>query len=264
MRKRSHIALATLLLAMVGGIAWLSLRTDAEDPVYQGKRLSVWMGSNRYSMAQMLSPQAEQAIRQLGTNAIPLLLRKLRTKASPFKDKLYALTQKQHVIKVSYTPAWFQHRHGAMGFRVLAADGKSAVPALIELYSQDNADIDALGCLSDSLAYIGPDAKAAVPALIHRLGHTDDYVRFNAAFALGEIHSEPQVVVPALISGLSDQSHDVRGYAATALAMFGPEAKAALPALTQLLADSEASVRKSAKEAIDRIDPEAAAKAGVK
>ncbi|MDB6067720.1 MAG: repeat protein [Pedosphaera sp.] len=265
MRKRLPIVLGVLLLAVLGTIAWLSLRPDAEDPVYQGKRLSVWLGNyDPHPPYRSLSPEGEEAVRQLGTNAIPMLLRKLRAKASPFKDKLFALAQKQHVIKVSFTPAWFQHWQGALGFRVLAAEGKSAVPALIELYSQGNADPDALGCLSGSLNGIGPDARAAVPALIHRLGHTNERVRGPAAVALGQIHSEPQVVVPALISCLSDQNNAVRYGAASALSEFGPEAKAALPALTQLLADSDAGVRWMTKDAIKRIDPEAAAKAGVR
>jgi HEAT repeat protein len=207
------------------------------------------------------STQAAQAIRQLGTNAIPLLLRKLRAKASPFKDKLYALAQKQHVIKVYHTPATYQHWQGAAGLCVLKADGKSAVPALIELYSQADAGFSALFSLSDSFASIGPEAKAAVPALVHRLGHTNVLVRYYAAIALGQIHSEPQLVVPALISCLSDQDNTVRFGAATALSKFGPDAKAALPALTQLLADSKAGMWESAKDAIDHIDPEAAAKA---
>jgi hypothetical protein len=262
MRKRLPIVLGVLLLAVVGTIAWLSMRPDAEDPVCQGKRLSVWLGSyDPHTRYLSLSPEADEAVRQLGTNAIPLLLRRLRAKDSPFKEKLYALAQKQHVIKVSYTSATRQHLQGAAGFEVLAASGKSAVPALIELYSQDNSDCYALYYLSDSLASVGPDAKAAVPALIHRLGHTNENVRFGAASALGQIHSEPQVVVPALISCLSDQSPTGRMNAAIALWQFGPDAKAALPALTQLLADSDADVRKSAKDAIEHIDPEAAAKA---
>jgi HEAT repeats len=261
MRKRVPIVLGVLLVFVLGTIAWLSLRPDAEDPVYQGKRLSVWMGSDPDDAARELTPGAKQAIRQLGTNAIPLLLRKLRAKDSPFKVKLFALAQKQHVIKVSYTPAKLQPWQGAEGFQVLGADGKSAVPALIELYSQDNSDFEALYCLSASLASIAPDAKAAVPVLIHRLGHTNFLVRFGAACALGQIHSEPQVVVPALISRLSDQSHDVRREAAAALSKFGLEAKTALPALTRLLADSDAGVSGMAKIAIDVIDPEAAAKA---
>jgi hypothetical protein len=41
MRKRVHIVLAVLLVALAGVIAWLGLRQ--REPVYQGKRLSVWL-----------------------------------------------------------------------------------------------------------------------------------------------------------------------------------------------------------------------------
>ena len=41
MRNRVRIALAVLLVALVGGIIWQALRE--REPVYQGKRLSVWL-----------------------------------------------------------------------------------------------------------------------------------------------------------------------------------------------------------------------------
>ena len=43
MRERVHIALAVSTIAIVAGIAWLVLRV--EEPVYQGKPLSVWLES---------------------------------------------------------------------------------------------------------------------------------------------------------------------------------------------------------------------------
>jgi hypothetical protein len=42
-RNRSRIALALLLLAVIGGFMWLALRPSEPDPVYKGKRLSDWL-----------------------------------------------------------------------------------------------------------------------------------------------------------------------------------------------------------------------------
>jgi C-terminal processing protease CtpA/Prc len=51
MRKRVYIALAVLLVMLVGVIGWQVLRE--RQPVYQGKRLSVWLKSfDRGSHAQ--------------------------------------------------------------------------------------------------------------------------------------------------------------------------------------------------------------------
>ncbi|MGO8928675.1 MAG: hypothetical protein ACLQU3_17540, partial [Limisphaerales bacterium] len=43
MQKRVHIALAVLLVMLVGVIAWQVLRLREREPVYQGKPLSVWL-----------------------------------------------------------------------------------------------------------------------------------------------------------------------------------------------------------------------------
>jgi C-terminal processing protease CtpA/Prc len=43
MRKRVYIALAVLLVILAGVVAWQGLREH--KPVYQGKRLSVWLKS---------------------------------------------------------------------------------------------------------------------------------------------------------------------------------------------------------------------------
>jgi hypothetical protein len=41
MRKRVHIALVVVLVILAGMSAWQGLRQ--REPVYQGKRLSVWL-----------------------------------------------------------------------------------------------------------------------------------------------------------------------------------------------------------------------------
>ena len=93
MRKRVHIALAVLLVALGGVIGWqvLSLR----EPVCEGKRLSFWLRS--YS-SDGDSPVADEALRTIGTNAIPALLAMLQAKDSTLKMKLVALG-------LRYTPA---------------------------------------------------------------------------------------------------------------------------------------------------------------
>jgi len=93
-----------------------------------------------------------------------------------------------------------------------------------------------------ALGNLGPEAKAAVPALVERLRKDDvDGVRANCAVALGRIHSEPQLAVPALVeSFLKEKLNDVRGVALMALLPFGPlGAKTAIPALEALAKDPE-------------------------
>ena len=52
-------------------------------------------------------------LQQIGTNAIPTLLRMLRARDSSFKLKLISLAQKQHFIKFDFVPAGQRNRLAA-------------------------------------------------------------------------------------------------------------------------------------------------------
>jgi HEAT repeat protein len=67
-----------------------------------------------------------------------------------------------------------------------------------------------------ALEAVGPEAKAAVPALVAALGIKDEGVRAAAARLLGRFGPAPGVV-EALTRALDDASNDVRQAAAEAL-----------------------------------------------
>src|SRR4051794_10793082 len=79
--KRLRIVLAVLLVAMIGGLAWLASRQ--REPMYQGQPLSYWLGGYDSPPLTNVTPsQADAAVRQLGTNAFPVLLRRLQQRDS--------------------------------------------------------------------------------------------------------------------------------------------------------------------------------------
>ncbi|MDB6068695.1 MAG: HEAT-like repeat protein [Pedosphaera sp.] len=271
MRKRSRIALALLLLAVIGGIVWLASRPS--EPMYKGKRLSVWLKFyDAYATGSLTSPQdrdnlklADEAVRAIGTNAIPTLLRKLGAKDSALTVRLMALAQKQHLFKVKFAPAYIRRYEGSSGLEALGARGKSAVPELIRMYEQDHSVV--FRCFVASiLSSIGPAAEQAVPALARALGDANLNTRVSAVVALRLIHAHPEIAVPALVKCLSDQGAGIkcRCNAAQALGAFGADAKPAVPDLLKMLADSDESVRLWANAALQEIDPEALPEAEVK
>ncbi|NER25334.1 MAG: NACHT domain-containing protein [Symploca sp. SIO1C2] len=97
-------------------------------------------------------------------------------------------------------------------------------------------------------------SESAVPLLIKALQDQEDYVRRNAAYALGKIRTEATIL--ALIQSLQDQDYDVRRNAAQALGRVGTEA--AIPALIQSLQDEHYDVRRNAAQALGRVGTEAA------
>lgn len=265
MRKRFPIVFGVVLVISIGTFAWLALRSREPDPVYNGKRLSDWVKVYEQDLlTTTMSVETKEAVRHLGTNVVPMLLRELRAKDSPLKDKLVALAQRQHWFKIQHISARAHRGAAQRGFEALGAEGKSAVPGLIEMYKQNRADPEMRICILCSLTFIGPEAKPSIPTLLQELGDTNDRVIVYIIMVLAKIHSEPQWVVPALISKLEHPSPDVRGWAAGTLGLFGSDARSAIPALSKSQDDSDSGVKHLAREALTKIDPEAAAKAGIK
>ena len=92
------------------------------------------------------------------------------------------------------------------------------------------------------LAAIG---TPAVTALVETLGHDDEWVRINAAFALGEMGCQAETAVESLVSCLDDPSHRVVRTAADALGCIRRNAAVAVPALCRLLREDHPRWRQS-------------------
>jgi hypothetical protein len=198
---------------------------------------------------------ARTAVLQIGTNAIPYLLKMLCEKDSVQRTKLLNLVQKQKLIRIHYKPDWVRNSEGKWGFSILGADAKEAVPALIEVYER-NISTSSRGCTIGALGEIGPGAIAAIPTLLQCITstNTDAFIRTVAVNALGGIHAEASTVVPILINCLSDPIRDVRLIAARSLGRYGTEAREAIPKLSSLLSDKEKSVSSAAYGALRQID----------
>jgi HEAT repeat protein len=307
MRKLAYMALAILFAALVSVVDWQVLHL--REPVYQGKRLSSWLEAYRLHgvagvetwQVRVEQQEADEAVRHIGTNALPTLLRMLRAKDSAWKVMLMELAEREHFIHINYTPADELNSRACSAFGVLRGKAQNAVPALIRIYEQNISPASQF-YVSRALIAIGPDAmRTAIPSFLRGAANSNVLVRKFALTALAQVHDEPSLVVPALAKALSDTSvairvsagwglgvfgrqvrqavplavpvlikalrdpdASVRGAAASSLRDFGAEAKGAVPALLELLKDKDGYARGTAAEALGQIASEGAAKPGVK
>jgi hypothetical protein len=116
----------------------------------------------------------------------------LGKKDSPSTSKLVALWDR-HIVDARYLPAlirysdWYlnhaQYVNAAAlrGFKILGADARQAVPALITMYEQHNS-ISMPDDASDALIAVGPDA--AIPLFVRDTGSSNQSVRMGAVMAL--------------------------------------------------------------------------------
>ncbi len=268
MRNGFRNTLAAVVVTVIVGVAWMILQPPP-DPVYDGKRLSVWVQgfdlSNYGPPKQLAWREAEEAVRRIGTNAIPRLLSMLQAKDSNLRLKFIRLAQRQQFIRVVYVPAYRKNIQASYAFGAVGSSASNAIPELIRIYRLNNSSVDSQELIVATLGGIGPAAKNAIPLLIEvAFTNTNTSVSANSLWALGEIHSEPEIVVPALMKFLHDPRSEFRRVTAFALAKFGTEASPAIPSMLELLKDQDLAVRFSVTNALEAIDPEAAAKAGVK
>jgi HEAT repeat protein len=108
-----------------------------------------------------------------------------------------------------------------------------------------------------ALGKIGPAAKAAVPTLANLVRSKDDLIRLMSVCAILRIgpltDNLIQTALPVLSEGLKHSREFVRIEAAMALGELGPKAQGALPALQTAAGDTSAAVRSAATAAIKKI-----------
>lgn len=253
---------------MVAGLAWFCATRGPRQPVYEGKTLVLWLRTYAPSSKEARnSPEwkkADEAVRQMGTNCIPILLQMLRARDSQLKLAFIGLARKQHLIKIDFVPADEVNVEASRAFIVLADTAKDAVPDLMKMYNE-NISTESRMAIVDAMAWNGPSARPAIPLLLGAATNSDARVRANALWALGEIHADPELCVPKLIGGLKDSDAWVRVCAAHALGMFGADAEAAIAPLSGLtnaniqtsrIIGPDISVSIEARSALRKIRPQ--------
>jgi HEAT repeat protein len=245
------------LLLLTGVLAW-RFSSDRE-PMFEGRPLSYWMQGYLQNSSEPLQLSARAAMREIGTNAIPTLLRMLQKRDSPVKLKLIAFSEKQHMFKIEHVPARLVNYEAEGAFIELGPQAKSAVPELIAIYER-NITEDSMATTADVLISVDPAAKGVVTALVKSLSNPNWKIRRNALISLLCIHSEPKVVVPELIKCLNDSHLEVREQAISGLGNYGADAVAAVPPLISLLTNQDFDIRLGAFLALQRIDSQTAAR----
>lgn len=196
-RKRIFIVLAACVLVGIGVVAsWPQER----EPEYNGKKLSQWLGaySRGYSKGEdnkvyeQEHQAAANAVRHIGTNAVPSLLRWITYEEPWWTKRLYRVYEKLPGAFQGFAPrSWMftprlraiiMRSNGRSGILILGADASGAVPDLCVL-AQDPDRI------KSRIAFELLDAigDPAVPALNRLTDASNANVRTSAFNTLHSI-----------------------------------------------------------------------------
>lgn len=285
MKTRFRIALASVLIPLAC-LATLAMVWPRE-PVHDGRRLSAWLRElpGRGPGGAELRHPATQAVRQIGTNALPFLLEMLNARDPKWKSTAIEWLFDKCDIDLTSSRAETQWQLAVNGFHALGSQAGPVVPELCALAAATDGDA-ALGAMEALRGIGGPGtlkfflqalestnlavrgeailalgsfrsrAREAVPRLLEELESSDAGIRQQVLRALGEIAARPEQCVPALIRCLGDDAEGMPANSALALAAFGTNAQAALPALRALSTNQNELIRRAGRLATLRVQCE--------
>jgi len=180
MRRRNAIGLSVLVGAAV---LLLGVSFWRREPRYKGRSLSAWLED--LDLETSHSPdQAEQAVRAIGTNAFPSLVRMLCSEEPFWERAVVELEKRQAVLRLRFTPANAVRYRAVLGYGVLGVAARDNVPALIRALTSEKNSPQVRASVAAALGCIGPAAHDALPALARAAEDTNPQVHRNAVLAL--------------------------------------------------------------------------------
>jgi hypothetical protein len=215
-----------------------------QEPSYNGRPLSQWLGDMRLSAPTFGHEPYQEAIRAMGTNALPTLLKWISYEPSPSEQSSqtgetvppwrpnYNLNPEQRAQRSQYA------------FSSLGAVARPAIPELTRL-ARASPDPQRAERCATALAFIGPEA---IPSLLSLATNAPPWTRYHAISMLGRFARdlEAALVVPVLINCLGDTNNDfpIEGPVEGVFDAIGPAV--VVPALTNALRSASGRTRQRA------------------
>jgi len=166
--KRSSYTLkgVAVLAALVA--IWCGVRVRQDDPAYQGKRLSKWLEIGYTSgVASPGEKQAAEAVRQIGTNALPYLLTSIAYTPSYCRQAAMNLERRfprkvnagLHVDRLIRGSGGRRAEMAVFGFSALGLNAKGARAQLWALAHSENPVVRARAVAALAACDYAPDRE---------------------------------------------------------------------------------------------------------
>jgi hypothetical protein len=253
-KMRRLIPIALGLFAAI--VLTIAIWPGEREPEYQGKKLSEWL--KRYRSGGRERDEAAEAVRQIGSRAVPCLLSWMDNGDLPaWKLRLFRLTAAHPRIitsrlfrKVMQLPNSDRNAFAAyQGFEILGPEAKAAIPALIRL-TNDSASP---GKAHRALLALDAIGKDALPALLSALANEGQGNRRDIVYCIrdmGYLGTNAEPCVRVLAQCIKGADQPVAVASAAALGTFRASPEIAIPALREASHSTNAYLRRSAVIAI--------------
>jgi hypothetical protein len=247
--------LIAIAVAVVVVLFTLLQRPAAPEPEYQGRTISELLNAHAIRPDARLS----EAIKVIGTNALPYIVQHVEQQDSRFRKYYNRLRNllPAGARKIFPEPARvIPYAYAATTFSYL---GTNATPHAVALLKHQNPNVRRFAAAGlQSFKRQIPHSSEMLTPIIETLIENETPVRFHAVSILMEIGSDASNAVPYLTNIVATPSTPanslhLRMAAIQCLGRMGPASADALPILNQLLVDSELHLRVNAAIAIWKI-----------
>jgi hypothetical protein len=183
--KRELVFAGIAALVILGFLVFRP--TGPKEPEYQGRRFSAWLNEyhqarwngKRFSDPHATMQAAEQAIKAIGTNGIPTLLRLLQGNDLKRKEKLNALLDKQSLMHLRFERSSLQRGLAMSGFEILGSEAMPAGPALVQ--GLQSPDWSQRRYTLECLFLIDQNKKVLLPELVQAFHNSDPGIQRQTA-----------------------------------------------------------------------------------
>jgi hypothetical protein len=249
MRRRAQIliGLGIILLALIGAVIF----SRSNEPMYEGRTLSEWMGDYHMPWGDGLGPWDEQmrrhenasnAIVRIGPKAIPYLLKWLDYEQPSWSVKFCDFLR-NHCIKMKFGRTLLYSLespqtisiHSPYTFRVLGPCAEEAIPKLAILLNNPKREVAQRA--GAALSTLG--SKGLSP-LMTALVDTSRTNRADIALCIGSMCESGRPAIPLLIRCIKEQNNkELCACACAALSQIQPDPDLVLPDLIDSIADTK-------------------------
>ena len=228
------------ILVLVTASMFTLVFWDYREPSFHGKRAHYWLDHYFGELGE--KDPGTEAFKAMGSNAVPFLIKVLEGKPSGLAKMLDEKLYDTNCLSLSL-PGWLTDH----------------LPSARDVEDRRETAASIIG-------EIGPDAQAAIPALIRIFEELDEvkqsppeaYIAqrlqsevFTALESMGE---KGEVVIPKYLDYLASDDEDWRIAGADLLGSIGPKAKVAVPLLRRATEGTSKALCWSAGKALWNID----------
>lgn len=204
---KSRGVIATLLAVIL--VIVLPHLITTKEPAYEGKTLTDWFAE--YTDQSFNWPRSNKpvdfAIRHLGTNTFADIKERLEFHDSPTGRRLAQFLRGYPRVRrmLGIKNQWDCNVQALAALQALGCEAKPLVPDLVKALDRMQMNSINQRIAEEWLRSLGPDAEAALPALILRAKDQNNRLRFETIKTIAIIGSrQTNLVLQVLLEGLLD------------------------------------------------------------